>query len=111
MNIAIIGSRNISDINLSEYIREKSECIISGGARGIDAIAENWAKKNGIKTLIFRPEYDKYNKGAPLKRNRTIVENADIIYAFWDGRSRGTKYTIDYARNKQKDVRVIKVNL
>jgi predicted Rossmann fold nucleotide-binding protein DprA/Smf involved in DNA uptake len=110
MNIAIIGSRNISDINLSEYIHEKPEYIISGGARGIDTIAEDWAKENGVKTIIFKPEYEKYGKGAPLRRNRTIVENSDIIYAFWDGESRGTKHTIDYAIDNQKDIKIIKVS-
>jgi hypothetical protein len=109
MKIAIIGSRSISDINLSEYIHEKPECIISGGAKGIDTLAEKWAKENMIKTIIFKPEYDRYGKGAPLRRNHTIVENADLIYAFWDGESRGTKHTIDYAIDNQKDIKIIKV--
>jgi predicted Rossmann fold nucleotide-binding protein DprA/Smf involved in DNA uptake len=110
LKIAVIGSRSIDKINLSEYINaEEVETIISGGAKGVDTIAEQWAKRNGIKTIIIKPEYSKYGKGAPLRRNHTIVEQADKIIAFWNGESRGTKYTIELARKAGKEIRVIAV--
>jgi hypothetical protein len=36
----------------------------------------------------------------PLKRNHHIVDAADQLIAFWDEKSKGTKYTIDLARKK-----------
>ena len=55
---------------------------------------------------IFYPDYKQYGKSAPLKRNLKIIEYADIIYAFWDGKSRGTKFVIDNCRNFNKPIKV-----
>ena len=44
---------------------------------------------------MFLPEYSRYGRGAPLKRNPQIIEYADVVIAFWDGKSKGTKYVID----------------
>lgn len=93
---AIIGSRKIN-INIDKYLPKDISMIISGGAIGIDRLAEKYADKNGIPKLILLPNYNMYGKLAPLVRNRQIVNNAELVIAFWDGKSRGTKYTIDYA--------------
>ncbi len=106
MRVAVVGSRGIDNIDLSVYIDEIPDLIVSGGAKGMDQVAERWAKIKGIETLIFKPEYEKFGRGAPLRRNATIVDNSDIVYAFWDGISKGTKHTIDYAKKVGKKVRV-----
>ncbi len=107
MKIAIIGSRSLHNVaDLEKYIPLETTLIISGGAKGIDALAEKYAAKNGIHTKIIKPEYEKYKRYAPLKRNQTIVEACDVIIAFWDGKSKGTKYTIDYALKAGKPVRI-----
>lgn len=33
-----------------------------------------------------------------------IMDNADVVLTFWDGKSTGTKYTLDYANKQQKTV-------
>lgn len=106
MKVAIIGSRSLTNVEISKYIPENVTEIISGGAKGIDTLAEEWADKNGIPKTIIKPEYEKYKRGAPLKRNEKIVESADIIIALWDGKSRGTKFTIDYAKKLNKEVKI-----
>ena len=83
MKVAIIGSRSLS-IDISKYIPAGTTEIISGGAKGIDALAEKYADENNIPKLIINPEYEKYGKVAPLKRNKTIVENADMVIAIWE---------------------------
>lgn len=107
MKLAIIGSRNLHVENLSDYIPEGVTEIISGGAHGIDSCAREFAVQNGIRLTEFLPDYRRYGRGAPLKRNILIVDAADEVLAFWDGNSRGTAYTISYAREKNKNVRVI----
>lgn len=57
--------------------------------------AKEYALSHGLKLTEFLPEYGKYGRGAPLIRNETIIKNADIVLAFWDGSSRGTKFVID----------------
>ena len=106
MKIAIIGSRNIKNISLEEYVTDADE-IVSGGARGVDTLAAEYAKQNGIKLTEFLPEYDKYGKGATLIRNKQIVDYSDKIIAFWDGKSKGTAYTINYVKSINKPHQII----
>ena len=95
MRVAIIGSRNITSIDISKYVPEGVTEIVSGGAKGVDTLAKEYAVKQRLKLTEFLPEYSKYGKAAPLKRNITIIEHADLVLAFWDGKSKGTKFVID----------------
>ena len=115
VNIAVIGSREYKDKlkvwgELQKHIRFNYNSfevtIISGGARGVDTWAEKWAKAKGIKTEIIKP-INKADKLSYLLRNVEIVTKADKIIAFWDGKSRGTKFTIDYALARHKPVEII----
>lgn len=106
MKVAIIGSRNMNVENLQDYLPEGTDEIVSGGARGIDTCARNYALKNDLKLTEFRPEYNKYGRGAPLKRNETIVNYADMVLAFWDGESRGTKFVINYCEKVGKECKI-----
>lgn len=106
MKTAIIGSRGLTVKNLEKYLPQETTEIISGGAKGIDACAREYAISHKMKLTEFLPEYEKYGKNAPLKRNITIIENADVVLAFWDGKSRGTKFVIEKCRELGKEVRV-----
>ena len=107
MRAAIIGSRNLHINNLEQYIPDNITEIISGGAKGIDTCAREYAITHNIKLTEFLPEYQKYGKSAPLKRNITIIQNADIVLAFWDGHSKGTKFVIDQCKKYKVTVKII----
>ena len=107
MKIAIIGSRNIEVENLGGYLPENVSEIVSGGAKGVDSCAREYAEKNKIPLKEFLPDYKRYGRGAPLKRNIEIIEYADKVIAFWDGKSRGTKFVIDNCGKMGKEVNVI----
>jgi len=109
MKILIAGSRSIRSFELDKYIPENTECIISGGAEGIDALAEEYADKKKIEKLILRPNYDIYGRAAPIKRSYDMVDIADKIIIIWDGKSNGTRRTIQYAKRRGKDLTVITV--
>mgnify|MGYP002770322291 FL=1 len=108
MKVAIIGSRNLGVIGLENFLPENVTEIVSGGAKGIDTCAREYANANGIKLTEFLPNYKRYGRGAPMKRNLEIIAYADFVLAFWDGKSRGTKYVID---NCKKQGVLIKVYL
>ena len=110
MKIAIIGSRNIEPENLGDYLPKEVSEIVSGGARGVDTKAREYAEENNIKLTEFLPEYNRYKRGAPLKRNIQICEYSDRVLAFWDGKSRGTKFVIDYCKNNNIPIEIILVN-
>lgn len=105
MKIAIVGSRNLK-VDIEQYIPDGVTLLVSGGAKGVDLSAQNYADKNNIQKLIFLPDYKTYGKTAPLVRNKLIVQNADIVVAIWDGKSRGTKFVINYAEKIGKPVKV-----
>ena len=107
MKLAIIGSRNLTETEIDEYIPCGVTEIVSGGAKGIDTLAREYANKNHIKITEFLPRYDLYGRGAPLKRNGEIAEYADEAIAFWDGKSKGTAYTINLFKKRGKKVTVI----
>ena len=96
MRVAIIGSRGMRVNKLEEYLPAGVTEIVSGGARGVDRCARAYALNNNIKLTEFLPKYKEYGRAAPLIRNIEIIENSDIVLAFWDKISHGTKFTIDH---------------
>ena len=94
MKVAVIGSRSITVYPLEEVLPTDTEEIISGGARGVDTLAREYAQAHGIPCTEIRPDYARYGKGAPLRRNLEIIEKADLVIALWDGKSTGTAHTI-----------------
>ena len=112
MKLAIIGSRTLTNIPIDKYIPEGATEIVSGGARGIDNLARDYAKRKGLKLTEFLPRYDVYpGKIAPLKRNEEIANYADAVVAFWDGESKGTVYTVKLFRALRKKVRLVTIKL
>ena len=109
MKILIAGSRSIESFDLTPYISETVELIISGGANGVDRLAEEFADRKGISKLVLRPKYKIYGKRAPLLRNEIMVDLADEVLLIWDGASRGTEHTLKYAEKKGKKLTIIKI--
>lgn len=106
MKVATVGSRGLQVDHLETYLPDGVTEIVSGGARGVDTCARVYARSHQIKLTEFLPEYRKYGRSAPLKRNITIIEYADLVLAFWDGTSHGTKFVIDNCKKRGVPVRV-----
>ena len=110
MKVAVVGSRGLHITDLGAYLPPGTTEIISGGAVGIDTCAADYARSRSLKLTVFKPNYDRYGgKAAPLIRNRLIVDAADMVLAIWDGRSRGTMFTVNYARQIGKPVEVVRI--
>ena len=106
MKVAVVGSRSIFATDISMYISDGDE-IVSGGAVGVDSCAAEYAKKNGLKLTVFLPQYEKYGRAAPIVRNKKIVDYADKIVVFWNGKSKGTLSVIKYAEKTGKLCEII----
>ena len=109
MKLAIVGSRGITKIDIAPYIPSGVTEIVSGGARGVDTLAREYAAARGIPLVEFLPQYERYGRAAPLKRNAEIAAYADEVLAFWDGRSIGTQSAIAEFRIRGKKVTVVTV--
>ncbi len=107
MKLAIVGSRNLTNVNIEAHIPMGVKEIVSGGAVGVDFCASEYAKKNNLKLVEFLPEYELYGRAAPIVRNKKIVEYADQIIVFWNGTSKGTLSVIKYAQKIGKPCEII----
>lgn len=114
VKLLVSGSRSIIDSTyitgkLNELVVElggfNHVTIISGGCpTGADRVAKNFAQLNHVEYVECNAEWDKYGKSAGPRRNKTMVEECDILLAFWDETSKGTGGTISYARECSKRV-------
>ena len=84
--------------------------IVSGGAKGVDKLGEDWAEANYMSLKIFPANWYKYGKSAGYKRNEEMAEYADALIAIWDGKSKGTKHMIDIAKKQGLIVAIFKPN-
>lgn len=107
MTILICGPRHFEDILIYKILAQvmynlgvNPDKIISGGARGVDTYAKQYAERYNIPFQEFKPDWKKYGKGAGHVRNQEMVDIADMVVALWDGKSKGTKSTIDKANKK-----------
>ncbi|MBE6600545.1 MAG: DUF2493 domain-containing protein [Ruminococcaceae bacterium] len=107
MKVAVIGSRDIHVENLEAYLPQDCEELVSGGAVGVDSCAAEYAKEKGIKITVFLPEYERYGRGAPIVRNKKIVDYSDKVIAFWNGSSKGTASVIKYAEKTGKPCEIV----
>jgi hypothetical protein len=78
--------------------------VVSGCARGVDTLGEQWAAASGIPVKRFPAEWNKHGKLAGPVRNQQMADYADALIAVWDGRSKGTKDMIDRASKLNKTV-------
>jgi predicted Rossmann fold nucleotide-binding protein DprA/Smf involved in DNA uptake len=102
---AVVGSRTITDYNLVKDILDTHTItqIVSGGATGIDQLAERYSAKHLATTpIIIKPDWAKYGKQAGFLRNKDIIAAADQVIAIWDGTSKGTKNSINLAKKQNK---------
>ena len=113
MKLSIIGSRTFNDYEIAKqvifdilYINnyEITE-IISGGAKGADALGKRYAMMHDIPFVEYKPDWS-IGKHAGLLRNTLIIENSDIVIAFWDGKSKGTVDGIKKAKRLNKILHV-----
>lgn len=117
LKLIVAGGRDFNDYQrLSAEIFAYAEgvgdsvgvSIVSGMARGADALAYQFAKEHNVKVYEFPADWDKYGKRAGYLRNAEMAQFADALMAFWDGESRGTKNMIETMERMGKTVVVVR---
>ena len=115
----VVGSRTFSDYSLlSDKLdkllsNQKEVVIVSGGARGADALAKHYAKEHNLDYREFPADWNRYGKSAGYKRNvamhRYIAQFSDRgCVCFWDGKSKGTQHNFALAEQYKTPLRIIK---
>jgi DNA primase catalytic core len=118
MKTIIAGSRDaVSYAVLLSAIKKSGFDItevVSGGAKGADALGERWAADNNIPIKKMPADWSSYGKGAGIKRNGEMADyvvksGTPALIALWDGHSHGTKNMIELAKANKMPVYVAKV--
>ena len=110
----VVGSRDMNNYYIVyTYLKQylpKDAIIITGGARGVDLLAEVYAEMNGHHCEVYEAQWDRFGNSAGMIRNAEMVKNSDHLIAFWDGTSPGTKNMIDAWLKRSRKVVVIDVS-
>lgn len=116
MKIGMIGSRSFANKQLAKLIidilikKYSNITLVSGGCKeGADKICEDIFDEYGLPKIIHYADWKKYGKSAGFKRNPLIINDSNIVIAFWDGKSKGTKNSIDIALSLNKPIKIINI--
>lgn len=104
LKIGVIGSRNFPRLELVKQVVmgfTGDDVLVSGGAKGVDKTAEDYADKIKIKKEIYKPDFSLgYNPKQYHIRNKEIIENSDVVIIFWDKKSKGTLSSLKIINEK-----------
>lgn len=107
MKVAIVGPREITDykvvVDAIKASTFKITEVVSGGAKGIDSLAEKYADDNGLEKTVFEALWNdlshpdaviktnawgkQYDNNAGFRRNQQIVDYCDAMIAIDNGSS------------------------
>ena len=97
--------------NLNQFVQHlapgETIAVVSGVARGADALGAAFARQQGIRLYEFPADWDQYGKRAGYMRNAQMGDFSHGLIAFWDGTSRGTAHMIQYMTKLDKPITVI----
>lgn len=110
MKVAIVGSRRFSETErVAEYVSSlpPRASVITGSASGVDAAATKAARAKGIPVQVMPASFDELSDATrSAARNQRLIDACDVLVAFWDGRSEGTRSTVERALDSGKEVHV-----
>ena len=110
MKVGIVGSRHYKEpARVTDYVRSlpPRASIITGSASGVDAAATKAARENGIPVQVMPASFDEMADATKAaERNQRLVDACDVLVAFWDGSSKGTRATVERALDSGKEVHV-----
>lgn len=84
--VAVIGSRKFENYDQMKRILHETllpdDELVSGGATGADSMVQRFAKEEGRVIHIYYPNW-RLGRSAGFERNQRIVENSDLVIAFY----------------------------
>ena len=105
-----MGSRRFSDIErVVEYVSSlrPGASVITGSASGVDAAATKAARAKGIPVQVMPASFDEMSDASrSAARNQRLIDACDVLVAFWDGSSKGTRTTVERALDSGREVHV-----
>lgn len=117
--LIVAGGRDFNDAALMERVlialadvdyADMALSIVSGMARGADALGYQFAQANGVKCYPFPAEWEKHGKRSGFVRNAAMGDFADGLLAFQcrEQPTPGTAHMIKYMQSLSKPVHIIR---
>jgi predicted Rossmann fold nucleotide-binding protein DprA/Smf involved in DNA uptake len=110
MRIGIVGSRHFPEVErVAEYVRSlpASTSLVTGSASGVDATATRAARERGLPVRVLGASFEEAaDAGSAVERNLRLIASCDVLVAFWDGSSQGTRGTVERALDSGREVHV-----
>lgn len=79
-----------------------TEVVVGDCPTGLDKCVREWCPE----ARVFEADWEAHGKAAGPIRNRKMVQAADLLVAFWDGKSQGTLSAIREAARAGVPVRI-----
>ena len=114
MKLIIAGSRSFTNYQLLCQTlapeRHRITQVLTGGARGADQLGFRWALKHHIRSRCFAADWERFGKSAGVRRNHQMAQAGDLLLAFWDGRSAGTRHMISCMQQLGKPCVIVRTD-
>lgn len=121
VNICVCGGRGVDDaeyvfdcLDAVKHLYWNKEVILHTGAcKGADELAERYAEEQGWQIESHPPDYKAFKgreKYAPLARNEEMGEVCDVVVAFWNHHSRGTRHMIGVGMKQKAEIHIFPVD-
>ena len=111
--VIIAGSREFENYEMLKRVcdnalrNKESMEIVSGKANGADELGEKYAKEKGHKIKEMRARWGEFGKSAGYRRNKEMAKYGDMLIAFWDGKSKGTKHMVNLAKEFGLKIKIV----
>ena len=124
INLVVVGSSRFYDYSLveeaiDEWASEEAhpDLVITGGASGVDYLAERWADNNNVPYAVLSEEWNAPRTGleddgraaAPTSLTNQLLEAATHVLAFPSPTSKWTNVVIAMAEAMDIPVKVIQI--
>ncbi|MDP6870289.1 MAG: SLOG family protein [Candidatus Poseidoniaceae archaeon] len=124
VNLVVVGSSRFYDYSTIEEEMDKwaqdeayPDLVITGGASGVDYLAERWSNNNNIPFAVFAEEWNNPRSGlkdtgrdeAPTSLTESLLKAATHIIAFPSSTSKWTRVIIDLALKRNIPCKIIEI--
>lgn len=125
INLVIVGSSRFYDFSVVEEAIEKwtqmeadPDLVITGGASGVDYLAERWAENNNVPHAVFNEEWGVPRNGledpgrheASTTLTHRLIDAATHVIAFPSPTSKWTRIVIEMVEERGIPFTVVEVD-
>ena len=96
------------EVSLNDLLYKSGDdtIIITGGAKGVDTMASQYAANHGFANHIVPADWDGNGRSAGFIRNAEMLELATGVIAIWNFESKGTEHMIKIAIKRNLKVMI-----